>query len=149
MLVEALSGAPPASVLPRRRRMPGREVPQQRPRTAVHAACRPRAVLVLAAVEVAVHPPHQPVEHVTGAMASAVVILTRQERYSCYVQLWHCSIREALVLEGAGNSCRELRQSLHEPPQFPSQFLAILRQAVRIDPFSAHPLCIFSEFPST
>src|SRR5512135_338437 len=80
MLVEALSGAPPASVLPRRRRMPGREVPQQRPRTAVHAACRPRAVLVLAAVEVAVHPPHQPVEHVTGAMATAVVIREREPR---------------------------------------------------------------------
>src|SRR5512143_3943348 len=55
-------------------------------------------------------------------------VLTRQERYSCYVQLWHCSILDVLVLEVAGNSCRELRQSLHEPPQFPSQFLAILRQ---------------------
>src|SRR5512142_508070 len=78
MLVEALRGAPPAPVLPGRRRMPGREVPQQRPRTAVHAARRPRAVQVLAAVEVAVHPAHQPVEHVAGAMAAGVVIRERE-----------------------------------------------------------------------
>src|SRR5512143_2634741 len=52
-------------------------------------------------------------------------LLTRQERYSCYVQLWHCSILDVLVLEGAGTSCRELRPSLHEPPQLPSQFLAL------------------------
>src|SRR5512142_3113318 len=61
--------------------------------------------------------------------------------------LWHCSIRDALVLEVAGNSCRELRQSLHEPPQFPSQFLAILRQAVRSDVRFHVPIQVLIRIP--
>ena len=60
-------------------------------------------------------------------------VLTRQKRESCWSQFWHRSILDVLVLEVAGDSRGEFRQSLHETAQFPLQLLAILRQPIRID----------------
>ncbi len=48
VVVESFGGAPPALVFPHRRRMPGREVLQQRPRTAVQPASFEGTVQVLA-----------------------------------------------------------------------------------------------------
>ena len=87
MPVEPLGGASPALVLSRRRRVPGGEVPQQRPGPAVEPAGGPRAVQVLAVVEVAVHPAHQPVEHVARPVAAGVAVRDRPRgRASAQVQ---------------------------------------------------------------
>src|SRR5512135_3611621 len=77
MPTEPLGGAPPAAVLPGRRRVPGGEVPQQRPRAAAESARLEGAVKVLAPVEVAAHPPHLAVEHVAGAVPAGVVARDR------------------------------------------------------------------------
>jgi hypothetical protein len=57
--------------------VPGREVPQQRPRPAVQSARLPRAVLVLTVVEGAVHPPHLAIERIAGAMATDMAVRNR------------------------------------------------------------------------
>src|SRR5512132_4517596 len=72
MLVEAFGGATPVVVPSRRRRVPGREVRQQRPRAAVQPARLPRAVTVLAAVEGTIHLPHQAIQHVARAVAAGM-----------------------------------------------------------------------------
>ena len=83
-VVEAFGGAPPALIFPRRRRMPGREVPQQRPRTAVQPASFEGTVQVLAMVEIAVHASHQAVEHVAGAVTAGVAVRDRPSVASCH-----------------------------------------------------------------
>src|SRR5512147_705568 len=80
MPIEPLGGTLPALVLPTRRRVPGGEVPQQRPRAAVESARREGAVKVLALVEVAVHPAHLAIEHVTGAVPAGVAVGDRPAR---------------------------------------------------------------------
>ena len=56
-------------IFPRRRRLPGREFPQQRPRTAVQPASFEGTVQVLAM--------HQAVEHVAGAVTAGVAVRDR------------------------------------------------------------------------
>src|SRR5512143_3913718 len=60
-------------------------------------------------------------------------ILTWQQRESCWSPFWHRSILDVLVLDVAGDSRGEFRQSLPETTRFPLQLLAILRQPIRID----------------
>ena len=80
VLVEAFGRATPVVVLSCRRRVPGCEVPQQRPRAAVQPARLPRAVQMLAAVEVAVPPPHQAIQHVARAVAVGMEVRLRPQR---------------------------------------------------------------------
>src|SRR5512142_1166120 len=77
VLIEPFGRTPPAVVVPRRRRAPRGEVPQQRPRAAMQPAGPDGAVEVLAIVEVPVHPPHQPVEHVARAVAARMTVRDR------------------------------------------------------------------------
>src|SRR3954447_22544228 len=74
MAIEALGGASPALVLASDRRMPGGVVRQQGPGPAAESAGDGRAVQVLAAVEVTIHPAHPSVEHVAGAVTAGVRI---------------------------------------------------------------------------
>ena len=75
--IEAFGRAMPTLVLACGRGVPGREVRQQRPRPAMQPARVPRAMKVLAVIEVAVHPAHQAIEHITGAVASGVMVRLR------------------------------------------------------------------------
>ena len=79
VLVETFGGTAPIVVPSRRRRVPGREVPQQRPGPTMRPARLTRTVEVLAAVEVAVHPPHQAVQHIAGPVALG---MTERDRES-------------------------------------------------------------------
>lgn len=77
VLIEVLDGRSPSLVLPRRRSVPWREVREQGPRAAVQPTRRSRAVQMLSMVEVAIHPPHDPIEHVARAMPAGVAVRDR------------------------------------------------------------------------
>jgi hypothetical protein len=77
VLIEAFGRAMPTLVLACSRGVPWREVRQQRPRTAMQPGRLPRAVKVLAVIEVVIHPAHEAIKHVTGAVASGVMIRLR------------------------------------------------------------------------
>src|SRR5436190_1560397 len=72
MLIEPLGRAAPAVVRSGRLRAPRREVPQQRPGPAPPSARLLIAVPVLPGLEVPVHPPHHPIDPVTGPMTLGV-----------------------------------------------------------------------------
>src|SRR5512142_1284150 len=55
-------------------------------------------------------------------------ILTWPQRESCWSPFWHRSILDVLVLDVAGDSRGEVRQSLPETARVPLQLLASLRQ---------------------
>src|SRR6516164_1950752 len=74
MAIETFGGASPSLVLSYDGRVPGGVVREDRPGSAVEPAGGGRAVQVLAAVEVAVHPAHHPVEHVARAVDAGVRI---------------------------------------------------------------------------
>src|SRR5262245_38716504 len=72
--VQPLRRAAPAAVGPRRRRVPRPVVVQQGPAAAVLCARLFGAVQMLAVLEVPVHRPHQPVQHVAGAVPAGVAV---------------------------------------------------------------------------
>src|SRR3954454_20137212 len=80
MLIEPLGRAAPALVRSGRLRAPRREVPEQRPGPAPPAACLLIAVQVLTGLEVPVHPPHHPIDQVTGPMTLRVDVGDRPPR---------------------------------------------------------------------
>src|SRR5512135_959930 len=78
--IEPLGRTPPAVVAPRRRRAPWGEIPQQRPCAAMQPAGLDRAMEMVAIVEVLIHPPHQPVQHVARAVATRMTVRDRPPR---------------------------------------------------------------------
>src|SRR5271165_2863664 len=77
VLVEVFGGTSPAVVVSRGGRAPGREVEQQRPRTAVPATGLTRAVQMLTGLEVTIHPAHDAVQHVARAVTVGVTVRQR------------------------------------------------------------------------
>jgi hypothetical protein len=90
--VETFGGTTPGIVRSGRCRVPGREAAQQSPGPGMQPTRRARAMEVLTSVEVAVHPPHQPVEHVYNSNESSMQAWNRIKRPATT----DCTPREAI-----------------------------------------------------